>query len=281
MTVSASTSAYTETWSSPDHLAAFTVASRAASSSARKRFVQLAIPHHHHLHGDAVIGLHLSLQQADPLGQHGGVLPDGARGPALEEPGAQLALLGPGEAHDLLGIVGRTLNERQRLERRVVDVGRHLRPLLGQRTRLAFGDEVPHEAEPPGAEDDDARRDDQGGAANGPERGHRGVALDQQGDAARSDENAGDDASDEPAPARPVVRVRTEQGQDVIVDERLLRLVGVAPDEDHHADGQERRPAEEPDEPDVQGAGDELHRDQQRDEDGGDRPDPPAVADGA
>ena len=31
----------------------------------------------------------------------------------------------------------------------------------------------------------------------------------------------------------------------------------------------------------MQGAGDELHRDEQRDEDGGDRPDTPAIADGA
>ena len=127
-----------------------------------------------------MIGLHLALQQADALGEHGGVLADGARGPALEEPGAQLALLGPGQAHDVLGIVGRPLDERQRLEHRVVDVGRHLGPLLGQRTRLALGDEVADQAQPPGAEDDDARRDDEGGAADGPQRGDRGVALDQQ-----------------------------------------------------------------------------------------------------
>ena len=160
-----------------------------------------------------------------------------------------------------------------------MDVGRHLRPLLGQRTRLAFGDEIPHEAEPPRAEDDDARRDDQGGAPDGPERGHGGVALDQEGDPARRDEKAGDDANDEPAPANPVMSVPTEQGHDLIVDERLLGRVGVAPDEDDHADGQEGRPAEEPDERDMQGAGDELHRDQQRDEDGGDRADPPAIGD--
>jgi hypothetical protein len=64
------------------------------------------------------------------------------RGPALEEPGPQLALLGPGQAHHLLGVVGRALNERQRLEHRVVDVGRHLGPLLGQGPGLALGHEV-------------------------------------------------------------------------------------------------------------------------------------------
>jgi hypothetical protein len=107
------------------------------------------------------------------------------------------------------------------------------------------------------------------------------VALDQQGDTARPDEESGDDTGDEPATSLAVAGVRPEQGHDVIVDERLLRLVGVPPDEDDDADGQERRPAEEPDERHVQGAGDELHRDQQRNEDGGDRPHAPAVADGA
>ena len=99
-------------------------------------------------------------------------------------------------------------------------------------------------------------------------------------DAGRPDEHAHDDAGDQPAAAL-AVGVRPEQRHDVVVDERLLRLVGVAPDEDDHADGQEGRPADEADERDVQGAGDELHRDEQRDEDGGDRPDASAVADGA
>ena len=126
-------------------------------------------------------------KQADALGQHGGVLTDGPRRPALEQPGPQLAFLGPGEAHDVLRVVGRPLDERQRLEHRVVDVGRHLGPLLGQGPRLALGDEVPHQAQPPGAEDDDARRDDEGGAADGPQRGDGRVTLDQQDDAARPD----------------------------------------------------------------------------------------------
>ena len=166
------------------------MASRAASSSGAQRLVERAVPHHHHLHGDAVVRLHLALQEPDALGQHGGVLPDGARRPALEQPGPQLALLGPGQAHHVLGIVGRALDERQRLEHRVVDVGRHLRPLLGQRTRLALGDEVAHQAQPPGAEDDDAGRDDEHGAADGPQGGDRGVALDQDGDPDRADEHA-------------------------------------------------------------------------------------------
>ncbi len=84
----------------------------------------------------------------------------------------------------------------------------------------------------------------------------------------------------EPAAALPVRSVPSK-GTTSFVDERLLRLAGVAPDEDDDADGEEGRPAEEADERDVQGAGDELHGDQQRDQDGGDRPDAAAVGDGA
>ena len=151
-----------------------------------------------------MVGLDLALQQADTLGQHGGVLADGARRPALEEPGPQLALLGPGQAHHVLGVVGRALNERQRLEHRVVDVGRHLRPLLGQRPRLAFGDEVADQAQPPRPEDDDDGGDDQHGAADGPQRGDGGVAHDEHDDAARPESDAQRHAGDEPAAAHPV-----------------------------------------------------------------------------
>ena len=132
-----------------------------------QRVVECAVPHHDHLDRDAVVGLHLALQEADALGQHRGVLADGSRRPALEQPGPQLALLGPGQAHHVLRVVGRALDERQGLEHRVVDVGRHLGPLLGQGAGLALGDEVAHQAEPPGPEDDDAGRHDEHGATDG------------------------------------------------------------------------------------------------------------------
>ena len=118
-----------------------------------------------------MVGLDLALQQPDALGQHRGVLADGTRRAPLEEPGPQLALLGPGQPHHVLRVVGRPLDQRQGLEHRVVHVRRHLRPLLGQRPRLALGDEVAHQAEPPGAEDDDAGRDHERGAAERPQRG--------------------------------------------------------------------------------------------------------------
>ena len=92
--------------------------------------------------------------------------------------------------------------------------------------------------------------------------------------------NAQDHTGDEPATTLPVP-VRPQQRHDVFVDERLLGLAGVAPDEDDDADGQEGGPAEKPDEPDVQGAGDELHGDQEWQQNGHERPDATAVGDGA
>ena len=78
------------------------MASRAASSSARSASSSSQSPTMTTWTAIAVVGLDLALQQADALGQHGGVLTDGARRAALEEPGPQLALLGPGEAHHVL-----------------------------------------------------------------------------------------------------------------------------------------------------------------------------------
>ncbi len=176
----------------------------------------------------------------------------------------------------MLGVIGGALDQRQGLEHRVVDVGRHVGPLLGRGTRLALGDEVPDQAQPPGAEDDDGRGNDEEGATHGPQRGDGGVALDQDGDPRRPDEHTQAHPGDQPAATLPVP-VGAQQGHDVFVDERLLGVAGVSPDEDDDADGEEGRPAEEADERDVQGAGDELHGDQQRNQDGGDRPDAAAV----
>ena len=127
-------------------MAALTVASRAASSSARSPVVERAVADHDDLDGDAVVGLDLALEHADALGQRRRLLADGARGPPLEQPGPQLALLGPGQPHHVLGIVGRALDEGQCLEDRVVDVGRHLGPLLGQGPGLALRHQVADQA---------------------------------------------------------------------------------------------------------------------------------------
>ena len=161
-----------------------------------------------------------------------------------------------------------------------MDVGRHLGPLLGQCAGLALGDEVPGEAEPPGPEDDDGRRNHQCGTPHGPQGRHGGVSLDQQDDPAGGDEDTDENADDEPAAPPTVGGVAAQERDDVAVDEGLLRLVGVAPDEDHHADGKQGGPTDEAHECDVQGARDQLQRDEQREQDGDDQTDAAAVVDG-
>src|SRR5664280_154001 len=126
-------------------------------------FGQVTLPDHHGVHGDAVIGLDLALDGSDALGQRSCVVR--ARGPTFEQPGAELAFLGPGQTHDLAGVVGGTLDQCQRLEHGVVHVGRHPGPLLGHGTGLALGHEVPHQAEPPRAEHHDHGGHGQHGAA--------------------------------------------------------------------------------------------------------------------
>ena len=67
---------------------------------------EVAVADDNHFHGDAVIGLDLLLEDFDALAQRGGVLGDAARESALEQPGAQLALLGARQAHHLGRVLG-------------------------------------------------------------------------------------------------------------------------------------------------------------------------------
>src|ERR1039458_1162248 len=60
---------------------------------------QIALADHHGVHGDAVVGLDLALDGPDALGQRPCVACDRARGPTLEQPGAELAFLGTGQVH--------------------------------------------------------------------------------------------------------------------------------------------------------------------------------------
>ncbi len=76
------------------------------------------------------------------------------------------------------------------------------------------------------------------------------------------------------------VEVVAEEWDDLVVDEVLLRLVGVAPDEHDQPDGEQRGPTDEADVRHVQGARDHLQKDQQRNQDGEDEADPLLVLDG-
>jgi len=58
----------------------------------------------------------LTLEDADPIDQRRRLFADGARGTPLEQPRAELALLGPGQADHVLRIISRALDQGQRLE---------------------------------------------------------------------------------------------------------------------------------------------------------------------
>ena len=204
---------------------------------------ELAVPHHHHLHLDTVVGLHLTLQHADALGHRRGIVTEGARRAALEEPRPQLALLAAGQARHVLGVIGRTLDESERLQHRVVHVGRHLRPLLGQGPGLAFRHQVAHQADPPGPEDHHDGGDDQYRSADRAQGRTGGVAEGEHEHAAHAEQDAHADAQDE-GPARVVFPARTQHGHDVVVDPQPLLLADVAPDQDRRTTGQEHGPDE-------------------------------------
>src|SRR5580693_1154705 len=87
---------------------------------------QRAVPHRHRLHRHTVAGLDVTLDHGHRLGYRRHLTGERPRGPAFEEPGAQLALLGPGQARHLSVVAGGALDERQRLEHRVVHRGRHV-----------------------------------------------------------------------------------------------------------------------------------------------------------
>jgi len=89
-----------------------------------------------------VVCFDLPLDHRHPLGDRRCRLTDGPGWAALEQPGAELALLGPGQLHHVAGIVGRPLDEGQGLQHRVVHVGGHLGPLLGQGPGLALRHQV-------------------------------------------------------------------------------------------------------------------------------------------
>ena len=82
-----------------------------------------------------------------------------ARRPAVEEPGAQLPLLRPGELGDPLRLIGVELDQGEGLQDGVVHPRGHVGPLLGADPGLALDHEVTRDPQPPRPEHHDDRGD--------------------------------------------------------------------------------------------------------------------------
>ena len=76
------------------------------------------------------------------------------------EPGAELPLLAPRQLRDLVRLAGPLLHQRERLQDRVVQVGRDLGPLLRAHPSRPLGAEAPDHAQPEGSGDQSDRKGD-------------------------------------------------------------------------------------------------------------------------
>ena len=114
--------------------------------------VERAVADGDDLDGHPVPRLDVPLYLPDALDERGRV-PVSERAP-LEQPGAQLAFLRPGELDDLLWVVGVPLDKRERLQHRVVHAGGDVGPFLRPGSGLAFQHQVAGDPQPPRPEKD-------------------------------------------------------------------------------------------------------------------------------
>ena len=156
----------------PANLAALTIASRAAATSASARVVERAVADRHDVDRDAVRLLDLGRGELE-RGRERRAL---AERPAAVEPRAQLALLAAREPGDLARVVGLALHQRERLQDGVVQVRGELGALLRAHALGALVGEPAHEPDPPRREDQRARHehdDDRAAARRAPAAARR------------------------------------------------------------------------------------------------------------
>ena len=104
-----------------------------------------------------------------------------ARGVPVLEPGAQLALLAPGQRRDRARVLGLALDQRQRLQHRVVEVRGDLGALLRADARGALGGQAADEAPPERSEDErDGGDHDEHGQREIAEAGQDAVRVQEQ-----------------------------------------------------------------------------------------------------
>ncbi len=180
--------------------------------------VERAVAHEHD--GDLdrrVVGLDLVGEPVEGEGERAGrVAGRAAVGPVpvVVQPGAQLALLTPGEAPGLGRRVGVPLDQRQRLQDRVVQVRRHVGPLLAADAFPPLVAELADESHDPRAEDED---DTEGGGQHGDahlaDRAERRVRGEEHGDAEDQQECTAEHPQPEPpAAAQGLERVGRQPG---------------------------------------------------------------------
>ena len=211
----------------PDHFAALTVASRAAASSAPRSSsssqsptvtASTAIP------CCASTSCWMSRTPAArvvpwPSSEPGGL--------AVEQPGAQLPLLGPGQLDDLLGLVRAALDQGQRLQDRVVHPGRHVGAFLGPDPGLPLDHEVAGDAQPPGAQQHHDRGDhEQVTPASWPQQARWSGWPDSSTAQAADQQHGGDRHAQPREPRPPAALGQAEQRLGQAPDHRLLVRAG-------------------------------------------------------
>ena len=162
------------------------------------------------------------------------------------QPGPQVALLGAGEPGDRGGVVGVLLDQGQRLEHRVVQVGGQVGPLLGAHPLRPLGGQVGGEPVDPGPQDDGQPDDTDAG---------RDQHVVDVGEAAVPDreEHDGPDHQDDTGADAEVGRpaAGAEDGADRVEPLGLveppgpLGLVGLAPQQADADDREDDRPQQD------------------------------------
>ncbi len=235
--------------------------------------VELAVADGHRLDGHPVLSLHLLLDEPHPCGESHALAIYRAGRPAVEQPGAQFALLGPGQLDDLLGLAGPALDQGERLQDRVVHLGGHVRPLLRPDPGLTFHDQIAGDTQPPGGEHHHDRGNHQRDPAQWPQQSDALVPGQQRDQAASEQQGRERQAQHRPGPPVAVGQARQWLGQ--APHERLLVGGGVPPDQHDARDADDQRPGQVTEPGGAECGGDEQHHDQQRPEAGCERDAPP------
>ena len=200
--------------------------------------VEGAVADGDHVDDDRVLRLHVGGHLLERAGERGRV---GVVG--LEQPLAQVALLRARQPGHRGGVVGVLLDQRQRLQHRVVQVGGHVGALLGAHPLGALGAEVVDQAHRPRPDHD--RQAHQAEEARDRHRHREGGLAGGDGE----DDQRGDDQAEPRGDARVGRPAAVAEDRAERVDATggvhpalALGLVGLPPQQGDARDGQDDRP---------------------------------------